>query len=428
MQEGNTLSPYRWIIEVLLVLTLVAQAVTWLAPAPILGPIIQSLHITLGPAGLIISIIALCISVFSLLGAIVAERLGALRALLVGIWLMSLGGILSGYCDTLPTLLACRVLEGVGFGVLIAPPGTLVMQWFGEREWPYINMVNALCSYIGLTLVFSITAPMFLALGSSWQRVVFWYGIAAAGVAVAWTIFGREHKSRFDVPDAAAATVERGSVLAEVMRMRNVQLIAAGLFGGMWVFQLYTAFLPQYFNTFRAMSLSQASAITAVLPLTGIFAALGGGLGTGLSGLRKPFMWPIACLTLAGCAGAISIADPVWIRVSLVLVGIGSAGALAAVTTLLMELPGMTPTKMGTGLAFVWAVGYAGAFVAPFLGGALADVFGLRNVMLAFLVFQFLPIVCMYLLPETGPRRQHREIGAPGPIAVPLSDQDAARP
>ena len=211
------------------------------------------------------------------------------------------------------------------------------------------------------------------------------------------------------------------------MRMRDVQLIAIALFGGMWVFQLYTAFLPQYFSTLRAMSLIEASAMTAVLPLAGIFAALAGGIGTGLSGLRKPFLWPIACLTLAGCAGAITIANPAWIRLSLVLVGIGAAGSLAATSTLMMELPGMTPAKMGTGLAFVWAVGYTGAFISPFLGGALASALGLRNVMLAFLVFQVLPIVCMYLLPETGPRRARYEIGAASQIAVAISDQDAAR-
>ena len=28
------------------------------------------------------------------------------------------------------------------------------MQWFGEHEWPYINMINALCGYIGLFVVF----------------------------------------------------------------------------------------------------------------------------------------------------------------------------------------------------------------------------------------------------------------------------------
>jgi len=119
-------------------------------------------------------------------------------------------------------------------------------------------------------------------------------------------------------------------------------------------------------------------------------------------GLRKPFLWPVAVATLIGCLGAVMLPSMGGIRLSLVLIGIGSAGSLAALSTLLMELPGMTPAKVGGSFAFVWSVGYAGAFVSPFLGGALAASFGLRAVMLGFLIFQFLPIVCMYLLPETG--------------------------
>ena len=193
------------------------------------------------------------------------------------------------------------------------------------------------------------------------------------------------------------------AALMEVARMRNVLLIAGGLFGGMWVFQIYTAFLPEFFRSYRGMSLAEASLMTQVLPFTGLFAALGGGIGTGMSGLRKPFTWPIAFATLLGCAGALTFPDPTWIRLSLVLVGIGSAGSLAAITTLLMELPGMNPTRVGAALGFVWAIGYFGAFISPFLGGALAAHIGLRTVMLGFLVFQFLPIVTMYFLPETAP-------------------------
>ena len=165
----------------------------------------------------------------------------------------------------------------------------------------------------------------------------------------------------------------------EVAKMRNVLLIAAGLFGGMWVFQIYTAFLPEFFRTYRGMTLSEASLMTQVLPFTGLFAALGGGIGTGMSGLRKPFTWPIAFATLVGCAGAIMLPDPMWIRLSLVLVGIGAAGSLAAITTLLMELPGMNPTRVGAAIGFVWAIGYFGAFISPFLGGALAAQIGLRD-------------------------------------------------
>jgi MFS family permease len=406
MNGANQLSPYRWIIELLILLTLLVQSLTWLAPAPLLEPISKSLSISLASAGLIISIIALCIAIFSMAGAVVMEKLGIMRSLLVGIWLMSIAEILSGYSGSFAQLLLWRVLEGVGYGIIIAPPGALTMQWFGEHEWPYINMIGALFGYVGLFAVFQATAPLYAAVGSSWLSVLFYYGLLSAAVALLWTIFGRER--RLAIVDAAvteAAQDRSGSVFGEVARMREILLIAAGLFGGMWVFQLYTAFLPTFFGTYRGLGLAEASSLTSVLPLTGIFAALFGGLGTGMTGLRKPFLWPVAICTLFGCFGAIMFPDPMLIRASLVLVGIGAAGSLAAVTTLVMELPGMTPERMGVGLAFVWSVGYAGAFVSPIVGGAMAASLGLRNVMMVFLVFQFLPIVCMYLLPETGKGR-----------------------
>src|SRR5271156_762645 len=278
MSKPSTLSPYRWIIEVLLLLLLIAQSLAWLAPAPILQEIRSGLGISLSSAGLIISIIALCIGIFSLLGAVVAERIGALRALMIGIWLMAIGQVASGYVPNFAALLACRVLEGIGYGLVIAPPGTLTMQWFGEGEWPYINMINFAFGYVGLTAVFRATPALFAAVGS-WRMVLLWYGVGSAGVALLWTIFGREHRAESIVPTPGAVEAERGSALMEVAKMRDVLLIAAGLFGGMWVFQLYTAFLPEFFRTYRGMSMAEASLMTQVLPLTGLFAALGGGIG-----------------------------------------------------------------------------------------------------------------------------------------------------
>ena len=177
--------------------------------------------------------------IFSLLGAVVSERIGPLRALIIGIWLMAIGQIASGYAPNFAALLACRVLEGVGYGLVIAPPGTLVMQWFGEGEWPYINMVNFSFAYVGLTAVFRATPVLFAAVGS-WRMTLLWFGVGSAGVALLWTIFGREHRIELTTPAPGAieAPAERGSALMEVAKMRNVLLVAAGLFGGMWVFQI----------------------------------------------------------------------------------------------------------------------------------------------------------------------------------------------
>jgi MFS family permease len=400
---------YRWIIEALVVVMLMVQVMAWLAPAPILQPMVTSLQISMAQFGLIISIISLCIGIFSFLGGVLTERFGTLRTLLVGIWLLALGEVASGFSNSYGMMLVCRVVEGIGYGLVIGPPATLVMEWFGEHEWPYINTVNSMIAYLGLAALFATTPRVYHALGSSWQRTLICYGLTGVAAAVLWTILGRERSAASASPQAHLP-----SNLPEVLRMRGVILMSIALFGGMWVFQIYTSFLPEFFRKYRGLGLEEASTLTGLLPLTGIFAAGLGGVGNTVLGLRKPFLWPMAILSLIGCVATILMTQVTGISIGLILVGIGASGGLAATATLMMELPGMTPAKMGPAFSTIWAVGYTGAFISPILGGMLVPALGLRNVLLLATTMQVLPIVSMYMLPETGPGRHPLAI-APSP-------------
>jgi MFS family permease len=324
--------------------------------------------------------------------------------MIFGLWLMAAGQLASGYAPTLAVLLASRVIQGIGFGLMIAPPGALVMQWFGEHEWPWINTINWIGTYVALTVVFAITVPIFDALDSSWRATMIAYGVAVGGVALLWTILGREHTPATPSHEIASSAPS-ASALIDVLKMRGVVLVAISTFGGMWVYQMYAAFLPQFFHAYHGLGLKESSALTAFLPLASIFGVAGGGFASSALGLRKPFTWPPALLMLAGGLGIMTASSIPAIRVSLILFGLGTAASPPAVTTLLMELPGMTPVKVGIGLSLVWGAGYVGAFASPFLGGALAGAFGLRAVMLGFLAFQSLQIIPLCLLPETGPGR-----------------------
>jgi len=402
MATSEKASSYRWVIEVLLVLALASQTLTWLAPAPLLGPIISDLHIHLGDAGLIISVIALCIAIFALAGAIVAQKIGALRSFILGVWLLAIGGVGSGYAPGFGALLACRVIEGIGFGVMIAPPATLVMQWFDESMWPYMNMLNAVAPFLGLTAAFAVTGPVYVALGSRWRTVLLTYGLAVAVIAVLWTLLGRTHPSH--TAAAGGHTADAGA-MREVLRMRDIRVIAVALASGMWVFQLYSAFLPEFFHTMRGFSLEEAGELTALVPFAGVFAAAGAGVMTVALGRRRPFTWPMQILFGLGCLGSVTFSSVAAIRISLILIGVGSSALLPTLLTMVMELPGMTPTKAGSGLGVVWAAGYTGAFLSPFICGALAGRFGLETVMVGSLVFALVAIVGFYMVPETGPGR-----------------------
>ncbi len=411
MATSEQTSSYRWVIEVLLVLALASQTLIWLAPAPILGPIIKDLHIDLSAAGLIISVIALCIAIFALAGAIVAQRIGALRSFIVGVWLLAIGGVLSGYAPGFGALLACRVIEGIGFGVMIAPPATLVMQWFDESHWAYMNMLNAVAPFAGLTAAFAVTGPVYIALGSRWRTVLLAYGLIVTAIAILWTLLGRPHPSHTEATGHAADA----GAMREVLRMRDIRVIAIALASGMWVFQLYSAFLPEFFQTVRGLTLEQAGSLTALIPFAGVFAAAGSGLMGGAIGLRRPFTWPMQVLFGLGCLGSVTFSSVAAIRISLILIGVGSSALLPTLLTMVMELPGMTPTKAGSGLGVVWAAGYTGAFLSPFICGALAGRFGLEAVMVGSLVFALVAIGGFYMVPETGKGR------------MPLSSEAALR-
>jgi hypothetical protein len=54
----------------------------------------------------------------------------------------------------------------------------------------------------------------------------------------------------------------------------------------------------------------------------------------------------------------------------------------------------------------VWCAGYTGAFLSPFICGALAGRFGLEAVMVGSLVFALIAIGGFYMVPETGPGRE----------------------
>jgi cyanate permease len=403
MVQSREPSAYRWVIEGLLILALLSQTLVWLAPAAILTPIIRDLKISLGAAGLMISIIALCVAIFAFGGALIAERLGVLRTMIYGVWAMAIGTVLSGYTAGFAALLACRVLEGLGFGLMIAPLGALVVEWFTPNEWPYINTVNYASAYIGIAVAFGATAPLYSALGS-WHSALVAYGIVVAFIALLWTVLGRDPEKA--APEAGGGEAVGGAPMGEVLRMRPVVLVTIAFSTAMWVFQLYSAFLPSFFVHYRAMNLEQAGGLTSVLPIAGIFGALGGGLLTTVTGFRKPFLWPVMTLMLIGCLGTVLITNPAIVTIALVLFGVGASAHLGAMATLIMELPDMTPARVGAALAAVFGVGYALAFVSPVVGGVIAGIpgVGLEAVLIGTLIVQPIAIAAFLMVPETGPR------------------------
>jgi len=411
MVDESQASPYRWVIEALLIASLLVQEAIWLAPAPILEPIIKTFEIGLGQAGMLISIFALFIGVFAIISGLVGTRLGIIRSLVTGAWMMGIGGVLSGYASSYWTLFACRALEGIGFGIVMGPGQALPMQWFPQREWPYINGVNLLCANISLTVTLAVTAPLYYRFGSSWGATLSFYGLIELGVALLWTFLGRENPNAPLPAAAPAAPQARTRLSLDVMKRADVLWAALGIFGGVWSTSLAGAFMPQFFHTYRGLTLNQAGALAAIPTLAAIAGSLLGGVASGLAGRRKPFTWPLALVGISCTLGALLIPGYRGIFAAQLLAGLFGSMPWPVVLTMTMELPGMTPELAHTALACVGGAAFIGGFFAPLLAGALGQVIGLQASMIVFMLVG-LSQMGFYFLPETGKGRSFVEVAA----------------
>ena len=121
---------------------------------------------------------------------------------------------------------------------------------------------------------------------------------------------------------------------------------------------------------------------------------------------RKLFIWPFQILFLIGILGALFFTDITVVTICQVIIGAASAAWYPAFTTMAMELPSMTPEKVGVAMGFIFGFANFTQFLMGLVGGSIADAFG-TSLMLTVLSIIGLVIatVCFLFLPETRGRR-----------------------
>jgi MFS family permease len=125
---------YRWVILVIVYLSILAFTLIFQSIPPILPLIVSELHLTYAQSGLLMSLFALPGIFVSILGGFLADRYG-MRSLGIGCFLLMIGGtLLVGLGINLQVLGTGRIIAGVGAFTLSVFLPKLLSQWFKERE------------------------------------------------------------------------------------------------------------------------------------------------------------------------------------------------------------------------------------------------------------------------------------------------------
>lgn len=310
-------------------------------------------------------------SAFALIGAlggvasgVLVDRLGARRAALAGLALQALGSALGALSPTATALSATRVLEGLGFLLVVVAAPVLIDAATTPQRKPRAFAAWSMFMPLGMSLVM-LGTPLLQALG--WRH---YWGLTAVLLLVCAMLLARHAPSG---GGAGPTRHERlGAELAQLLRHAAPSQLALlfALFAASY-FAVF-AFLPSVLAHRWQLGASLAGALTALAVAAG---AAGNWLaGRWLTrGVRPTALLAAAFGALALCAAAVfSETLPAPVAYALCVLFSGFGGLIP--TTLFHLAPAAAPHPALIGATMGWLMqgNNLGLLLGPVTAGAVA--------------------------------------------------------
>lgn len=370
--------------------------VTALAVPPVIPEIHRDLGLDYSAIGGLTALPTLLLAVAAIPGSLLIARLGARRALLVGMAAVAVGGALRGAGTATAVLFAMTLLMGVGVALSQPAFPALVKEWT-PRRIGFSTALYANGMLIGETAAAAATGALVVLLGHSWQL-----GLAVWSIPTL-VLIGLAAGGTTDVP----APVDEGP-LGRWPDFRSRQLWMVGLVFGLASAGYWgtNAFVPDFLHATGHPEL-QSAALTSLNACQLLASALVLAAPSRLVGRAWPVVASGALLALA-CA-IIAAVPGIGTIVGAGLVGFTTALVLVLTLALPPLLAG--PRDVHAFSAGVFLICYLCAFVGPVVGGAAWDVVGAPQTPFVVLGVAALGSTALAVFTSYRPQRS-------GPVAV----------
>ena len=329
--------------------------------------------------GILASVVAIAWAVSGFLFGAFSDRYGRRPVLIPAIFLFSALSWMSGMVHTFAQLLLVRALLGVAEG----PCWAIITAIIEESSPPTrrgrnVGIVVSAAALVGLAAAPVLTTQVAARFG--WRWAFFVAGVPGIVMGLLLRKFVKEPES--GIADAAHGKIQVSDYVS-ILRFRNMWLSCVGSAGFMcWLF-LLNVFAPLY--------------ITEVIhdaPTTAGFLLGAGGLGSFFLSFvfpalsdrigRKPVL---VILSVMSAVVPLALQIPALYSVPWLLAGIvflcNSGQAMASLIIVLVPAETVPPQFRATAIGLSTLVGeIIGATMAPTLGGAMAERYGLSTPLL----------------------------------------------
>jgi CP family cyanate transporter-like MFS transporter len=362
-----------WLALVLLWLAGVSLRLTLLAVPPLLPTIHRDLHLTETAVGALTAVPILVLALAAVPGSLLVSRVGARRALAVGLGLVAVGGALRGLGHATLPLFGMTMLMGAGIAMAQPSLPSLARAWCGPRNGlGTATYSNGLL--IGEIAGVALTTPLLIGIvGGDWGLALAAWSLPVGLTALA--ILAGTPRS------AGGPTAIPSRWWPDWSSRRTWRLGLILGCAGVAYFSSNT-FIPEYLRARGHADLidpALTSLNLAQLPLSFLIIAFPSlFIGRGISFIGAGAVITVAALAFTATSGAWSV------------VAAGFLGAAAgAAFTLSLALPPLVsaPHDVHRLSAAMFTISYSLSFVAPLLGGAIWDHTGQP-------ALAFAPILC----------------------------------
>jgi len=356
-------------------------------------------HISKGQAGLLTTVTLVVSALGGVFAGMLIDRVGRVRTLMITVGTYAVFTMLCGFAVSYPMLLACRALQGLGFGGEWAAGAILVAEYASTRyRGRTVAFVQASWAVgWGLAVIVATLVLDHVHGGLAW-RILFWTG-ALPGLFLLYL-----RRGVTDAPDTAkpaqkqARTPLSAAFSGGLLRTTFfASLMATGVQGGYYT---VATWLPTYLKTERHLTVVGTGEYLFLL-ITGAFLGyVTGGYITDWLGRRKA----IALFAVLSAAIIFTYTNiPAGENHILLLLGFPLGFCASAIFSgfgsYLAEL--YPHAVRGTGQSFTYNVGRAlGAFF-PTAVGFQAGSHGLGNALLYGAAGYAIAVVALIGLPET---------------------------
>jgi len=305
---------------------------------------------------------------FSLVGGLLADRVGERRVLILSGVITGIGALALTRAWAFGVLVLVAFVVGIGTGMQNPAGSAAIMRWFPPRRRGAAMGIRQTGVPFGGVLAATV-APL-AAAAWGWRGAYLLAGaLALLGVALMLASYvdpGRE----------PGVTLPPARPIRDLARDRTLWLVALVYNGQIVAQYAVTVYFVLFLHEAMGLTLALAASLLALVNLAAIGARVGWGVvsDTAFGGARQPVLVLVIVLTLAGMLLAASLpagASIAWVAALAVLVGISAYAWTGLYGALTVEIAG--PRSAATAVAWVHVLGGLGSFGGAPLFGYLVD-------------------------------------------------------